>query len=103
VRSTSDIFVKAFGAQGFPEQRVRLEPAKDVEEKRPDNLSPTYEYWQLESTNKNNDAQALAASMKQFLADPENTVCDTKTNAKRLSRGGDLAILGSGSSNGEKS
>ena len=93
VRSTSDIFVKAFGAQGFPEQRVRLEPAKDVEERQPDNLSPAYEYWQLESTNKDNDAQALAASMKQFLADPENTICDTKTNAKRLSRGGDIAIL----------
>jgi len=93
VRSTSDLFVKAFASQGFPEKRVRLEPASAVVEKQPEGLGPVYEYWQIESTNKGKDALALAASVKEFLADPENTIIDQKTDKKRRARGGDVAIL----------
>lgn len=93
VSSTSDIFVKAFASQGFPERRVRLEPAAGVLQKAPSGLGPVYEYWQLESTNKDNDALALASSVRDFLADPGNTIRDPKIGSKRRARGGDVAIL----------
>ncbi|MDD3813131.1 MAG: UvrD-helicase domain-containing protein [Desulfocapsaceae bacterium] len=93
VRSTSDIFVKAFASQGLPAKRVHLEPALAVVEKQPEGLGPVYEYWQLESTNKDKDALALAASVKEFLDDPDNTIIDQKTDKKRRARGGDVAIL----------
>jgi ATP-dependent exoDNAse (exonuclease V) beta subunit len=93
VRSTSDIFVKAFANQDFPERRVRLEPAAAVEKKVPKGLSAIYECWQLESTNKDNDALALANGVCTFLADPKSTIRDPKSGEMRQARGGDVAIL----------
>jgi ATP-dependent exoDNAse (exonuclease V) beta subunit len=93
VCSTSDIFVKAFVSHDFPERRVRLEPAATVMKNVPQGLSPVYECWQLESKNKENDALALADSVRNFLADPENSIRDPKTGQKRRARGGDVAIL----------
>ncbi|MCP3891854.1 MAG: UvrD-helicase domain-containing protein, partial [Desulfobulbaceae bacterium] len=93
VRSTSDIFMQAFANQGFPEQRVELEPAPPVEEKIAQGLSPIYEYWQLMSKNKKEDAKALANSVRDFLDDPNNTIRDKKTGHKRSAKGGDIAIL----------
>jgi ATP-dependent helicase/nuclease subunit A len=90
VRSTSDIFVKAFAVQGYPEGRVRLQPAFDQE---PDGLSPIYEYWELDSKNKANDALSLASAVRAFLADENNMIRDPQTNGKRKVRGGDVAIL----------
>lgn len=93
VRSTSDIFVPAFAGQGFPEQRVRLEPADPVIENEPAGLSPIYEQWLLDSTNKANDALALARAVKDFLANEDNSIRDRHTGEKRPARGGDIAIL----------
>lgn len=93
VRSTSDIFVQSFAAQGFPEQRVRLEPADKVVADEPQGLSPIYECWELESKNKEQDASALASAVREFLVDPDNSIRDPKTGGKRNARGGDVAIL----------
>ncbi len=93
VSSTSDIFVKAFAEQGFPEQRVRLESAPDVAKKTPKGLSPVYECWQLASKNQSDDALALASAASNFLADKKNTIRDRKTGSKRQAKGGDIAIL----------
>ena len=93
VRSTSDIFVKAFANQGVPEQRVRLEPVAAIEKEIAEGLSPPYECWDVDSKNKENDSLALARLVREFLAEPENTVRDPKTGQKRQVRGGDIAIL----------
>lgn len=93
VRSSSDIFVPSFAGQGFPEQRVRLEPAKPVLENEPAGLSPVYEQWLLDSTKKKNDCLALARAVKDFLAAGDNSIRDPHTGQKRAARGGDIAIL----------
>ena len=93
VHSSSDIFVPAFNGQGFPEQRVRLQPASQVIKDEPAGLSPVYEHWLLDSTNKTNDALALARAVGDFLADEANTIRDPKNGKKRRARGGDVAIL----------
>jgi ATP-dependent helicase/nuclease subunit A len=91
VRSTSDIFVQAFSGQGYPENRVRLEPAFN---KEPEGLSPIYECWLLESTKQANDAKAVASAVKDFLTDCENnTIRDPSTKNKRQANGGDIAVL----------
>ena len=93
VRSSSDIFVQAFANYDFPEQRVRLEPAIEMEKKIPQGLSPVYECWQLESKNIPDDSLALASSVCDLLADSASTIRDSKTGEKRQARGGDVAIL----------
>ncbi|WP_319587918.1 UvrD-helicase domain-containing protein [uncultured Desulfobulbus sp.] len=93
VRSTSDVFASAFAHQEFPEQRVRLEPAPEVEKQIPGGLGPAYECWNLESKNQSDDALALAGAMKAFLADENVRVRDAKTGMSRRVRGGDIAIL----------
>jgi len=90
VGSTSDIFVKAFAGQGYPEGRVRLKPAINQE---PGGLSSIYEYWQLDSKNVSNDAKALAGIVKDFLAEAKNFIRDPQTKDKRHVKGGDVAIL----------
>lgn len=93
VCSTSDIFAQAFTRQGFPERQVRLEPAEKVINTEPAGLSSIYEYWLLQSKNKDNDALALAKATRDLLAEPNNTVRDPQTGEKRPVRGGDVAIL----------
>lgn len=93
VHSTSEIFMQAFGQQGFPRQRVQLKPAPEVEKKIPQGLSAPYECWQLQSRNKEQDVMALADAVRDFLDDPDNTIRDKATGEKRRAKGGDIAVL----------
>lgn len=90
VRSTSDIFASAFAAQGYPAERVRLEPAFEEE---PSGLGSVYEYWQLDSGKKSDDAKALASAVREFLADEKSLIRDPQTKDKRKVKGGDVAVL----------
>jgi ATP-dependent exoDNAse (exonuclease V) beta subunit len=92
VHSTSAIFTKAFAKQGFPIKRVWLKPSMKMT-KDPLGLSPIYECWELESKNKENDAKSLASVVRDYLADPANSIRDPKTGEKRSVKGGDIAIL----------
>jgi len=90
VRLTSALFAPALESIGIPASRVRLGPAHEAE---PPGLGTPIEFWRLESTNKKNDAAALAAAVGEFLADPKARVRDTRTKKTRRATAGDIAIF----------
>ena len=92
VRVTSELFSRAFAVQGIPEERVRLEPAPELEEKEAADLGPVLERWVLQSKNQNNDAKCLAAGIKQALADPDMKVREEDGTSREV-KPGDVAVL----------
>ncbi|MGE5359156.1 MAG: UvrD-helicase domain-containing protein [Bacteroidales bacterium] len=93
VRLTSDLFAPAFDANGIPADRVRLEPAEDIE-KREDTMGPVVEGWLLTGTKtKDKDAEALAAAVAQLLGDQGVRVRDVVSDDERAVRARDVAIL----------
>lgn len=90
VRMTSDLFVKAFAGHGLAEDLVRLEAAREEE---PPGLGPVLEHWILNTSNKPDDAKALAAGVREMLDDPSVKVVDRKTGKARRVRAGDVGIL----------
>lgn len=90
VRVTSLLFERAFARVGLPPSRVRLEPAL-VEE--PGGLGPVFERWRLDGKTREGEARALAAALRDFLADPEVRVRDRDTGEPRPPGPGDVAIL----------
>ncbi len=93
VRSTSKIFSLAFAHHGFPQKRVELIPAPEIEKNIPAGLGAIYETWTLESSNQSDDVLALAGTVQDFFADPTNYIRDKKTAKKRRVTAGDVAIL----------
>lgn len=92
VRVTSDLFVKAFSHSGIPEDRVRITTAEPMR-KEPKGLGPVLERWTLESKNQDGDAMAIAAGVKQLLADATVRVRDNARGEVRRVRAGDVAVL----------
>jgi ATP-dependent exoDNAse (exonuclease V) beta subunit len=90
VRVASELFVGAFGGQGLPEARVRLEPGHPGE---PPGLGPVLERWPLGSKNKGDDAAEVAARVRALLDDPQTRVRDRATGEVRRPRPGDVAVL----------
>jgi ATP-dependent helicase/nuclease subunit A len=89
VRLTSALFVPAFSKVGIPPVRVALEPALEEPE---EDMGAIVEHWSLSTTNKPNDALALAAAVAQLL-DERPLVRDPVSGEIRQLRPGDLAIL----------
>ncbi|MDQ3369936.1 MAG: UvrD-helicase domain-containing protein [Myxococcota bacterium] len=65
VRVTSEVFARAFAAQGMPESRTRLQPHLKVE---PPGLGEVIEYWPFDGTkNAAQRASAVAAGVRELL------------------------------------
>jgi ATP-dependent exoDNAse (exonuclease V) beta subunit len=92
VRLTSDVFAPAFEVHDIPAERVRLEPAPEVAQRR-DTLGAVVEGWRLNGKKKAEDAAALAAAVRELLDDPQALVRDVLTNEARRVQPRDLAIL----------
>ncbi len=90
VRLTSDLFAEAFAQVDIPESRTRLEPAR---EKETAGLGQVVEHWRLSAKNVAADADALAAGVRELLADPEVRVRDRESGEARPPRRRDVAIL----------
>ena len=90
VRLTSHLFATAFAVQGIPASRVTLTPEPDVE---PEGLGPIVERWRWDAANQRQDVAALAAAVRDFLADPEARVRDRDGGTPRPVRAGDVAVL----------
>jgi ATP-dependent helicase/nuclease subunit A len=90
VALTSDLFAPAFASAGIPPARVKLVAAREAE---PSALGPIVEVWRLRSTNKDDDALALATAARAFLADASSCVRDPRTGAVRPATAHDVAIL----------
>lgn len=90
VEIASELFTPAFGKQGLPEARVRLEPGNPAE---PPGLGPVVERWSLDSKKKDDDAVEVAARVRALLDDPETLVRDRSTGEPRRPRPGDVAVL----------
>jgi ATP-dependent helicase/nuclease subunit A len=91
VHLTSDIFARAFAAQGMPEERTRLTP---VDSDEPTDLGPVVEHWPLcpERANKETLAAAAASGVRTLLRS-EPRVRDRTTGAARTASARDLAVL----------
>ncbi len=89
VEPTSDLFCRAFEAQGLPAARVKLTSQRG----RVEQLGPPFELWQLEAARQADVTRALAAAVKQFLADPEARVEDRVTGRPRPPRPADVGVL----------
>ena len=92
VRLTSDVFAPAFEAHGIPADRVRLEPAENIANQA-DALGPVVETWLLKTKNKEDDAAALAAAVRQVLDDAGVLVRDPLSDDDRRVEPRDVAIL----------
>lgn len=90
VAFTSAIFALAMGRQGMPEKEVRLAPrvtaiASEI---------PRLNCWRLDTKNQSDDWAALAAGIRQTLAEPDRwPVLDKRTKRERPLRPGDIAVL----------
>jgi len=92
VRLTSDIFAPAFEAHGMPADRVRLEPAENIAN-HADAMGPVVETWLLKTKNKEDDAAALAAAVREVLDDADVRVRDPLNDDDRRVQPRDVAIL----------
>lgn len=92
VRLTSAVFAPAFAGHGIAAERVRLEPAPEIDED-PHTLGPVVEGWRLGGSKKDEVAAALAAAVGQLVGDREARVRDVLTNKVRPVLAGDIAIL----------
>lgn len=89
VRLTSALFSPAFDTVDIPAARVKLEPSRDDE---PEGLGAIVECWSLDSSNKANDALAIADAVSQLLND-DVAVRDPVTLGPRPLQPDDIAIL----------
>ncbi len=91
VHLTSDIFARAFAAQGMPEERTRLRPVPADE---PAGLGPVVEHWPLcpERASKETLAAAAASGVRALLGS-EPRVRDRTTGAAHTASARDLAVL----------
>jgi ATP-dependent helicase/nuclease subunit A len=95
VHLTSDLFARAFGRHGLPEDRVRLRPAERLA-REPEGLGPIVERWRLQAKNQQQDPAVLAAAVQQLLADDTARVRDQaggNVGLPRPVRPSDIAIL----------
>ncbi len=92
VRLTSELFVPPFAKTGIPPERVRIEPSPK-KAKEPAGLGPIVERWNLGTKNKPDDAAAVAAAVREALADKSVRVWDKETGEVRQVRAGDMAVL----------
>lgn len=90
VSLTSALFAPAFAERGIPASRVILKAVRA----EPSGLGAAIEHWQLESKNVGQDAAAVAAGVRELLADPEVRVRDPADPVMtRAIRAGDIAVL----------
>jgi ATP-dependent helicase/nuclease subunit A len=68
VRLTSDVFAPAFKPYGIPSERVRLEPAPEIEA-IPDALGPVVEIWRLGGRVKDEQSASLASAVRELIGD----------------------------------
>jgi len=93
VTMTSDLFAKAFARHGIAPEMVRIEPAERMRNE-PAGLGPVAEHLSLtNATNKDLDALALAAGVRDLVQDPELKVWDKAHGNARPARLGDVAVL----------
>lgn len=90
VAFTSSLFAEAFKAVGIPAERVHLKAKRKDE----DGQAPALHVWRLEAKKISEESAALAASIRQVLAQGKKYVIfDKSKNVTRPLRGGDIAIL----------
>jgi ATP-dependent helicase/nuclease subunit A len=94
VRTTSELFARAFPRHGIPANRVRLEPSL-MDEDEPKELGPFVERWILRPDGRSSDsrAAALASGIRECLEDPSVMVRDRATGKPRRPRAEDIAVL----------
>ena len=92
VRLTSELFVPSFAKTGIPPERVRIGPSPK-KAKEPEGLGPIIERWNLGTKNKGDDAAAVAAALKESLADKTVRVWDKVSGEVRQVQAGDMAVL----------
>lgn len=92
VRLTSGLFVTPFSKMGIPPERVLIAPSPR-KAREPAGLGPIIERWNLDTRNKDDDAAALAAALKEALADKTVLVWDKVSGQPRPVRPGDMAVL----------
>jgi len=90
VRISSDIFSKAFETHGIPKERVTLKPAHKSD---PPELGHFMEWWELDTSNLDQDAAAIAAGVQTLLRNTKSKVRDSETNEVRRLKAGDIGIL----------
>ncbi len=89
VDPTSDLFSRAFEAQGLPPSRVELASQRP----RAAELGPAFEIWQLDAGRQADVTRALAAALKDFLDDPSVRVEDRASGRPRRPRPSDVSVL----------
>ncbi len=90
VRFVNGLFGDAFADQGIGRGQVVLEPSRPEGELE----SPALESWVLESTNKGNDARALAAQIASLLRGRKRLrIFDRRSGASRPVEPRDVAVL----------
>jgi len=92
---TSDLFGPAFASRGIPEPRVRLQPWDELPRER---QQAVLEYWPVVKAGRGrmNNAlrgSALAAGIRQLLAEEAPAVFDRSDRSWRSLRARDVAIL----------
>jgi len=92
VRVTSELFAQAFPRHGIPSERVRLEAAREGE---PGGLGPVVERWypRADGRRRADKTAALAAGIKEALADGAVLVRDRETGEARRAEARDVAVL----------
>ena len=90
VRISSDIFSKAFETHGIPKERVILKPARKSD---PPELGHFMEWWELDTSNLELDAAAIAAGVQTLLRNTKSKVRDPETGDIRRLKAGDIGIL----------
>ena len=92
VELTSRLFTQPFDTCGIPPERVQIDPAP-IKRKEPPGLGPILERWNLNARNKDQDAGAVAAVIKDILSDDTVNVWDKASGDSRPIRANDIAIL----------
>jgi ATP-dependent exoDNAse (exonuclease V) beta subunit len=92
VRVTSEVFARAFPRHDIPAERVRLEAAKP---ETAAGLGVTVERWypRAAGRKKEDKTAALAAGIKELLADESVRVRDGRTGEARRAEARDVAVL----------
>ena len=90
VRITSEIFVRSFKPHGIPKERVRLKPAIKSD---PPELGHFMEWWELDTSNKELDASAIAGGVQTLLRNTKAKVRDPETGVISRMKAGDIGIL----------
>ncbi len=89
VEATSELFARCFPEQGIPRERVVLTPGVPTE---PAGLGAPFEHWRLRTKNVAADIGAVAAGVRQVLAEGAQ-VRDRVTGRTRPLVPGDVAVL----------